>query len=131
MLPRTQLPPIDSDYTIFNWRIKDSSAPNTLHLRDPHAPLPAESSYRNPAFYLHRSAAGPGDGSVRGGSPRSSMRSKKSTKSHAKTNGGVDGIMKHKKEFDDFHSANGVRTVMGSIGPVDDGKPYSPPLSCD
>ncbi|KZV71840.1 hypothetical protein PENSPDRAFT_605159 [Peniophora sp. CONT] len=111
----------DSDYTIFNWRNKDSSAPNTLHLRDPNAPLPAESSYRNPAFYLHRPAAGSVDGSVRAASPRAnSMRSKKSTKSHGKSTGVVNGVMKHKKEFDDFHSANGVRTIVGTIGPVDD-----------
>jgi hypothetical protein len=32
-----------------------------------------------------------------------------------------DGIPKHKKEFDKFHSENGVRTVMGSIGPVQNG----------
>jgi len=32
-----------------------------------------------------------------------------------------DSIPKHKKEFDKFHSENGVRTVMGSIGPVQNG----------
>ena len=32
-----------------------------------------------------------------------------------------DGIPKFKKEFERFHSENGVRTVMGSIGPVQNG----------
>jgi len=32
--------------------------------------------------------------------------------------GGVVDTPKYKKEFDKFHSENGVRTVMGSIGPV-------------
>jgi len=43
---------------------------------------------------------------------------KKSKKSLAK--GGVvdDGIPVHKKDFEKFHSENGVRTVIGSIGPV-------------
>ena len=29
-----------------------------------------------------------------------------------------DGVPKFKKEFDRFHNENGVRTVMGSVGPV-------------
>lgn len=32
-----------------------------------------------------------------------------------------DGIPNFKKQFESFHSANGVRTVMGSIGPVQNG----------
>ena len=35
--------------------------------------------------------------------------------------GEVLDIPKHKLEFEKFHSENGVRTVMGSIGPVHNG----------
>ncbi|KAG6856456.1 hypothetical protein H0H87_004316 [Tephrocybe sp. NHM501043] len=59
-------------------------------------------------------------------SPAPSTRSKKSqrTKAARTTHNGNedededDGIPKHKKEFEKFHGENGVRTVMGSIGPV-------------
>ena len=30
-------------------------------------------------------------------------------------------IPDHKKEFEKFHSQNGVRTIMGGIGPVQNG----------
>ncbi|KAG6839214.1 hypothetical protein C0991_004838 [Blastosporella zonata] len=59
-------------------------------------------------------------------SPAPSTRSKKSQ--HTKgsranninnnVNDEDEGIPKHKKEFEKFHGENGVRTVMGSIGPV-------------
>ena len=32
-----------------------------------------------------------------------------------------DDIPDFKKQFESFHSANGVRTVMGTIGPVQNG----------
>lgn len=32
-----------------------------------------------------------------------------------------DGTPKHKKEFEDFHTSNGVRTIIGTIGPVQNG----------
>ncbi len=41
----------------------------------------------------------------------------------------TNGMPKHKKDFIDFHNANGVRTVMGSIGPVKDGECRSAMLS--
>lgn len=31
------------------------------------------------------------------------------------------GVAKHRRDFEKFHDENGVRTVMGSIGPVDNG----------
>lgn len=31
-------------------------------------------------------------------------------------------MLKHKKEFEAFHTSNGVRTITGSIGPVQNGK---------
>lgn len=47
-------------------------------------------------------------------------KSQKSKRAAAK-NKGVSEEPKHKKEFEKFHSENGVRTVMGSIGPVQNG----------
>ncbi|KAI0032277.1 hypothetical protein K488DRAFT_50214 [Vararia minispora EC-137] len=108
----------DSDYTIFTWRhtgSPDQTPSYTFHLRDPSQPLPLESSYRNPSFYLHRPQ--PSLGSVRSSSRPGSIRSKKSSRSRA-VGAEDDGVPKHKKDFEGFHSANGVRTVMGSIGPV-------------
>ena len=31
------------------------------------------------------------------------------------------GVPKYKRQFDRFHSENGVRTVMGKIGPISNG----------
>lgn len=31
-------------------------------------------------------------------------------------------MLRHKKEFEAFHTSNGVRTITGSIGPVQNGK---------
>lgn len=33
-----------------------------------------------------------------------------------------DGVPKFKKEFLKFHNENGVKTIIGSIGPVKDGE---------
>ncbi|TFY78582.1 hypothetical protein EWM64_g5431 [Hericium alpestre] len=108
----------DADYTIFIWRISspEYKAQNpdesvTLHLHDPTQPLPSPSSYRNPSFYLFR----PERIAVsRVSSP--SLRSKRTKKSEAPPG---DGIPQFKKEFEKFHLENGVRTVVGSIGPVE------------
>lgn len=48
-----------------------------------------------------------------------SLRSGKSGKKAGKTE--EDGVPNFKKEFERFHGENGVRTVMGSIGPVNNG----------
>lgn len=138
----------DSDYTIFGWRQHQPVATGpvstptppvagssttplhtpphtpTLHLHNPAAPLPSHSEYRNPSYYIFKPQP-------HRGSPVPSTRSKKSqrTKASRRTNyshvNGVededDGIPKHKKEFEKFHGENGVRTVMGSIGPVQNG----------
>ncbi|OAX42000.1 hypothetical protein K503DRAFT_684245 [Rhizopogon vinicolor AM-OR11-026] len=48
-----------------------------------------------------------------------SGRSRKSI--HAtQDDAGFSGVAKHRRDFDKFHSENGVRTVMGTIGPVSD-----------
>ncbi|GLB34693.1 hypothetical protein LshimejAT787_0202580 [Lyophyllum shimeji] len=134
----------DSDYTIFVWRQHQPAAvaaatptptpsatgsssgsalptPHTptIHLHNPTAPLPSPTEYRNPSYYLFRRPA-------HHVSPVPSTRSKKSqrTKASRRTNHGngdveeVDKTPRHKKEFEKFHGENGVRTVMGSIGPV-------------
>jgi len=50
-----------------------------------------------------------------------SGRSRKSI--HAtQDDAGFSGVAKHRRDFDKFHSENGVRTVMGTIGPVSDGR---------
>ena len=44
-----------------------------------------------------------------------SVKSKKSTRTTS------NHILEHKKKFEKFHSGNGVRTIMGGIGPVPEG----------
>jgi len=55
------------------------------------------------------------------GSPAPSTAMKRSRGNHKKGDDGRDGIPKLVKQFEKFHSQNGVRTVMGSIGPVENG----------
>jgi len=101
----------DGDYTIFQWRQTENMNSPTVHLRDPSEPLPSQSSYRNPSFYLfhpdHSVSAQP---TPQHSSPSAGTKKKLSTPH--------DGVPKHKKEFEDFHTSNGVRTITGSIGPV-------------
>jgi len=56
------------------------------------------------------------------GSPAPSTAGKCSRGNYKKDDSGGDGIPKLVKQFEKFHSQNGVRTVMGSIGPVENGK---------
>ncbi|KIK97107.1 hypothetical protein PAXRUDRAFT_10387 [Paxillus rubicundulus Ve08.2h10] len=111
----------DSDYAIFAWRQKSpsSSDPNnaatmvTLHVHDPAGGLPEPPAYRNPAFYMFQN--------FRHASPQ--PRSERKAKPRKVKQGGVDvaeiAAARHRKDFERFHSENGVRTVMGSIGPVE------------
>ncbi|KIJ25130.1 hypothetical protein M422DRAFT_273951, partial [Sphaerobolus stellatus SS14] len=46
-----------------------------------------------------------------------STRSRKSGKTKAST---APSIPQHKKDFENFHASNGVRTVIGKVGPVED-----------
>lgn len=124
---------LDSDYAIFVWRHAagspetDGPAPNViLHLSTPDFPLPQPPDFQNPAFYafLPRAALSVPNGD--GGKARS-IKSNKSRKSRKSGRGGSDGeapggIPKFMKEFHQFHSENGVRTVKGDIGPVEDGE---------
>ncbi len=106
-------PSADGDYSIFQWRQNGSTDPPTVYLKNPSEPLPSQSSYRNPSFYLfHPDHTVPVQPSPQFASP--SARGKKHSAPH-------DSVPKHKKEFEDFHTSNGVRTITGSIGPVKNG----------
>ncbi|TRM62555.1 hypothetical protein BD626DRAFT_569707 [Schizophyllum amplum] len=136
----------DADYTIYTWRILQSpeaadastssalsanggppTTTPTLYLRNPARPLPTENL--NPSFYLFKASRAnlsvPASTHIasRSPSPRSTI-SRRSRRSAASLGTMVtadiedDGVPKFKKEFDRFHNENGVRTVMGSIGPV-------------
>ncbi|CAL1705112.1 unnamed protein product [Somion occarium] len=109
----------DSDFIIFIWRQKSvsgSEAAPTLHVRNPEEPLPASTDYRNPSFHLFISPPSSSSPSPRPHSRAdgSSQHSKKTRKSKKPT----DDIPAFKKEFERYHNEHGVRTVMGSIGPV-------------
>lgn len=117
---------LDSDYTIFTWRQNSPSSSAqatsamsaTLHVHDPAGQLPEPPAYRNPSFYLFHPS--------RAVSPR--CRSRGSLKGKSPTQDAVIGesrAAKHRKEFQKFHSENGVRTVMGTIGPVENGTSHS------
>ncbi|KDQ60923.1 hypothetical protein JAAARDRAFT_55657 [Jaapia argillacea MUCL 33604] len=121
----------DADYTIFTWRQKPTSetpsplSQPTLHVRNPKAPLPTPPSYQNVSFYLfqpqaHSSSSRPGSPPSRPQSRISSVRSNTSRKAKTKGAGAAesDGIPQFKKDFERFHSENGVRTILGTIGPV-------------
>lgn len=113
----------ESDYTIFVWRQKAPSTSEqptsditpTLHVHDPAAQLPEPPAYCNPSFYLFSSTR------VTSPRPRSarSAKSHKSRAVHPPDADGISGVAKHRRDFERFHSENGVRTVLGTIGPVD------------
>ncbi|PSR83066.1 hypothetical protein PHLCEN_2v5870 [Hermanssonia centrifuga] len=111
----------DSDYTIFVWRQKSVAQSGdswpVLHVRDPELPLPAPPAYQNPSFYQFKPRASSSNPS-RAGS-RADQRSVKSSRSRKAAKAEPeDHTPKHKKEFEKFHSENGVRTILGNIGPV-------------
>lgn len=108
-----------------------SAAKPTLYLRNPSQPLPPAANL-NPSFHLfkpskaHLAVPASVRSASRSPSPRSivSRRSRRSVASLGTMNTGDDeddGVPKFKKEFDRFHNENGVRTVMGSVGPVRNG----------
>ncbi|KAF9484678.1 hypothetical protein BDN70DRAFT_797240 [Pholiota conissans] len=92
----------------------------TLHLRNPQTPLPVPPAYCNPAYYVFQpvraTAALP---QRRSPAPSRASTGRRSGKAeHEDDAHADDGVLKLKKQFDRFHSENGVRTVMGQIGPV-------------
>ncbi|KAI5899559.1 uncharacterized protein SCHCODRAFT_02560891 [Schizophyllum commune H4-8] len=105
-----------------------SAAKPSLYLRNPSQPLPSATNL-NPSFHLfkpskaHLAVPASVRSASRSPSSRSivSRRSRRSVASLGTMNTGDDeddGVPKFKKEFDRFHNENGVRTVMGSVGPV-------------
>jgi len=94
------------------------SAP-TLHLHDPRKPLPTPPAYLNSAYYMFRPSKAELPSTKRSASRLSAKTS--TTRRSKKSEEPDDGIPKFKKEFDRFHSENGVRTVLGQIGPVQNG----------
>ena len=114
----------ESDYTIFVWRQKSvepgSDMRLSLHVHDPSQPVPRPPAYQNPSFYQFRpkpvAPSPPRTVSGRSQPSVKSGKSRKTTKTESKNT-----IPDHRKEFEDFHSQNGVRTIMGGIGPVHSG----------
>ncbi|KAJ7632888.1 hypothetical protein FB45DRAFT_1057901 [Roridomyces roridus] len=123
----------EADYTIFVWRQQqppsdaaststavDHLETPTLHMHDPQMPLPAPPAYMNASYYVFQPSRAQHPSDRKSNSPR--PRSTKSRKTKGSKRGTVasegDGIPVHKKEFEKFHGENGVRTVIGSIGPV-------------
>ncbi|KAI0807723.1 hypothetical protein C8Q74DRAFT_1228907 [Fomes fomentarius] len=101
----------ESDFSIFAWRMKSSGPGNegtpVLHVRNPDQPLPPPTEYRNPSFYMFHPNAAP-----------ISPRLPASPHSTSQGDRPRDTVPKFKKEFEKFHNENGVRTISGSIGPV-------------
>ncbi|KAF8637349.1 hypothetical protein AX17_002848 [Amanita inopinata Kibby_2008] len=103
----------------------------TLHLHDPTSPLPAPPAYQNPTFYIFRRqqellqtrrSVSPAPAKSLTKSKRS-RGSGKSSKNEWYAGGSEqdDGVPAFKRDFEKFHGENGVRTVLGSIGPVNNG----------
>ncbi len=100
--------------------VNGHSPPPTLYLHNPAEQLPTPPAYLNAAYYLFH----PSRVTLhvpKSPSPRPhSMKSHK-TKASRRTNHSTapsddDGIPKFRKDFEKFHSENGVRTVTGNIG---------------
>ncbi|KAI0647340.1 hypothetical protein C8Q79DRAFT_908345 [Trametes meyenii] len=112
-----------SDYAIFAWRLKSATGttPNdgwpVLFVRNPDRPLPSPPDYQNPSFYVFRPKPSPPSPRLPATPESSSLESGKSRK-RGKEPKPHDAAPKFKKEFEKFHNENGVRTITGSIGPV-------------
>lgn len=122
----------EADYATFAWRQKslDSQANPTLHLHDPSQPLPSPPDYMNSSYYVFKAPTSPPLGSPRPKSRARSVRSGK-TRKGSRSPEVNDGIPQFKKDFAKFHNENGVRTVMGSIGPVQNGiRLFNSTVSC-
>jgi len=113
----------------------DSSQPphlkatNTLrlHLHSPRQPLPSPPEYCNPSYYIFRAShlINHAELDSRRGSRKSPAPPSRSSKSKKMKVVGLeddssenDGVPRFKKQFNRFHEDNGVRTVIGSIGSV-------------
>ncbi|GAB1517890.1 hypothetical protein RhiTH_000945 [Rhizoctonia solani] len=113
----------DADYSILLWKASSASTDSTtlhvptLHLHDPATSFPPAGTYRNPAFYAFKHLDLPESTIAGKKSKKGSSNKAKSVRSQM--SGSSDGLIKHKRDFLNFHAENGVRTVHGKIGPVD------------
>ncbi|TFK30172.1 hypothetical protein FA15DRAFT_752275 [Coprinopsis marcescibilis] len=112
-----------SRMTLVNEEAAQRQSP-TLHLHNPAVPLPGPPAYCNPSYYIFQPSRAHhchvhGD-KLRAESTHRSIgkgSTGKSTKAgHKKP---TNELPNFKRDFEKFHSENGVRTVMGSIGPVE------------
>ena len=93
----------------------------TLHLSDPDTPFPSPGAYRNPSFYAFRHVDSSVESVVGGKSKGKGKGSRKAKSVRSQLSNSSDGLAQHKREFLNFHAENGVRTIHGKIGPVDNG----------
>ncbi|KAF6763850.1 hypothetical protein DFP72DRAFT_873586 [Ephemerocybe angulata] len=99
----------------------DPNTTPTLHLHNPDTPLPEPPAYCNASYYLFHPLRAhhcrEGGGGSRAPSRAGSRRTNGSKKGEAAEEKSL--MPKIRRDFEKFHSENGVRTVMGSIGPVE------------
>ncbi|TEB25917.1 hypothetical protein FA13DRAFT_1636768 [Coprinellus micaceus] len=92
----------------------------TLHLHNPSDVLPQPPTYCNPSYYIFREAAALRSAQQRPtGAGKSGGKGAKGRKHKKPQREEEDGVIPLKRDFEKFHSQNGVRTIMGSIGPVE------------
>lgn len=113
------------------WRQKsatpDSDQSPVLYVRNPDEPLPVPPAYQNPSFYMFRRKP-PVSSPPR--SAKSSAKSSKHTRKHQEGHHVKAEPPKYKREFEQFHNENGVRTIIGGIGPVKHGRQLGVTISC-
>lgn len=120
----------EDDFSILLSRFAPpSTAEPNLHLLAPqtatsstslasHLHLPSILHRKGPSSESGSIKNGHGGGSGSGGLNGSGIGSRKSQALAA----AKAKELKHQKEFENFHGQNGVRTVLGSIGPVKNGE---------
>ncbi|GBE82133.1 hypothetical protein BKA93DRAFT_779169 [Sparassis latifolia] len=109
----------DSDYAIFAWRQKSTSPGSdmwpVLYMLDPDEPLPEPPAYRNMSFYMFKPKSKPTSPKPPSHVDGASLTSKKHKNAQARPH---HEVPKYKQQFEKFQSENGVRTIIGTIGPV-------------
>lgn len=95
-----------------------------LFVFNPDSPLPSPPEYQNPSFYMFRPKPTPSSPRLPATPESSSVASGKSKK-RSKAPKPQNTVPKFKKEFEKFHNENGVRTISGSIGPVNNGRSHA------
>lgn len=105
----------------------------TIHMHDPDMRLPSPIEYCNPSYYTFRAQAKQaevesqrsGPTTRRKDSPVPASKNKKGKVVGLEDNSSEDdSVPKFKKQFNRFHEENGVRTVIGSIGAVENGQVF-------